>query len=77
MERSGEQPRFERASYILAVMLLATAYAVAGRFGQLAALPPGNVTPIWPASGVALAALLMYGNRLWPGVWLGSFAVRS
>jgi diguanylate cyclase (GGDEF)-like protein/PAS domain S-box-containing protein len=77
MERSGGQPQTERARTILAVILLATAYAVAGRFGQLAALPPGNVTPIWPASGVALAALLMYGNRLWPGVWLGSFAVNT
>jgi len=32
------------------------------------------VAPIWPAAGVALAALLTGGVRLWPAVWLGAFA---
>ncbi|MCM2315801.1 MAG: EAL domain-containing protein [Thermoanaerobaculia bacterium] len=61
--------------YLLAILTLAVSYAAVGRIGLLAALAPGNVTPIWPASGLALAALLKYGNRYWPGVWLGSFAV--
>lgn len=29
---------------------------------------------VWPAAGIALAALMIYGNRLWPGLWMGAFA---
>jgi signal transduction histidine kinase len=38
------------------------------------ALPPGYATAVWPPSGIALAALLLGGRRLWPAVWIGSFA---
>ena len=31
--------------------------------------------PIWPAAGIALAALIVGGIRFWPAVWIGSFAV--
>jgi diguanylate cyclase (GGDEF)-like protein len=27
---------------------------------------------VWPASGIALACLLLLGYRVWPGVWLGA-----
>jgi signal transduction histidine kinase/CheY-like chemotaxis protein len=60
-----------------AVILLAAAYALTGRLGQASAIPPGHITLIWPASGIALAALLIYGNRMWPGVWIGSFLVNN
>jgi len=56
------------------VALLAVAYFAAAKVSLLAAIPPGYATAIWPPSGIALAALLLAGNRLWPGVWLGSFA---
>lgn len=59
--------------YPVQVALLAVVYYAAARLGQLMAIPPGNVTPIWPASGIALAAVLLLGARIWPGIWLGSF----
>ncbi len=34
--------------------------------------PPGYATAIWPAAGVALAMLLLYGTRLWPGLLIGA-----
>jgi signal transduction histidine kinase len=37
------------------------------------AIPPGYATAIWPPSGIAVAAMLLAGNRLWPAVWVGSF----
>ena len=37
------------------------------------AIPPGYATAVWPPSGIALAALLIGGGRLWPGIWVGSF----
>jgi len=33
-----------------------------------------KVAILWPSSGLGLAALLAFGNRLWPGVMLGAFA---
>lgn len=56
-------------------MLLAAAYLVAGRLGLLLAHPSGYPTPVWPASGIALGALLVGGYRLWPGVFIGAFLV--
>jgi signal transduction histidine kinase len=52
--------------------LLAAIYFGAARFALLLAIPPGYATALWPPSGIALAALLVLGPRLWPGVWLGS-----
>jgi len=37
------------------------------------AIPPGYATAVWPPSGIALAALLVAGSRLWPAIWAGSF----
>ena len=59
-----------QAGYIL---LLALVYYVAARLSLLLALPPGYAAPVWPAAGIALAAVLLRGNRVAPGIWLGSF----
>src|SRR5882762_11494231 len=60
--------------YLARVVLLAAAYFSAAKLALLVAIPPGYATAVWPPSGIALAALLLWGNRLWPGVWIGSFA---
>jgi diguanylate cyclase (GGDEF)-like protein len=52
--------------------LLAAVYFVAARLSLLLAIPPGYATAVWPPSGIALAATLLLGNRLWPGIWLGA-----
>jgi PAS domain S-box-containing protein len=57
------------------ILAVATAYVITGRLALLLAIPPGYATAIWPASGVALAGVLLWGNRVWPGVALGSFIV--
>ncbi|WP_264322224.1 adenylate/guanylate cyclase domain-containing protein [Zarconia navalis] len=58
----------------LAIGSFAVLYYSAGRLGQLAAIPPGNVTPIYPPSGLALSAVSLFGYRIWPGILLGEFA---
>jgi integral membrane sensor domain MASE1 len=57
------------------VGLLAIVYFVAAKLSLGLAIPPGYATAVWPPSGVAVAAVLMLGNRVWPGVWLGAAAV--
>src|SRR5205823_382165 len=41
----------------------------------LAAIPPGYATSVWPPSGIALAAILLFGRRIWPGIWIGAALV--
>ena len=60
---------------ILPVAGVATLYVVCAKIGFLVAIPPGNVTTVFPAAGIALAALLLLGRRAWQGVWFGSFIV--
>ena len=43
---------------------VALLYATLGLIGLQLAVPPGYATIIWPASGMALAVLLMFGQRL-------------
>ncbi len=54
-------------------LVVAAVYYVLARLGQILAIDPGNVTPIWPASGFALAVVLWRGYRVWLGLWLGNF----
>ncbi|HZH18409.1 MAG TPA: MASE1 domain-containing protein [Archangium sp.] len=50
------------------------AYVAAARLGLgLAAFSQGNVTLVWPPSGIAVAALLVWGFRMGPAVLLGAF----
>jgi PAS domain S-box-containing protein len=39
------------------------------------AIPPGKATAVWLPSGLALAAVLLFGYRIWPGILVGAFSV--
>ncbi|WP_443063622.1 MASE1 domain-containing protein [Streptomyces sp. NBC_00663] len=64
---------------VLALQTLAVAgcYYAAGRLGLLRnlAVEGAVFTPIWPPTGIAVAALLLLGLRVWPGIALGSLFV--
>ncbi|RPH15998.1 MAG: hypothetical protein CBB67_016305 [Alteromonadaceae bacterium TMED7] len=57
------------------ILITAVAYFVLGYIGQLMAVPPGLATIIWPAAGLALAAVLAFGQRALPGVFIGSLSI--
>jgi len=57
------------------VLTLAVAYAITAWLGLWLAIPPGYATALWPASGLALAGVLMGGARVSVGIWLGSCVV--
>lgn len=64
-----------RIIYLAQMGLLAVVYFVAAKLSLVFAIPPGHATAVWPPSGIALAATLLLGSRLWPGVWLGAALV--
>jgi len=57
------------------IVLLALVYFVAGKLGLMLAFVSPSATAVWPPTGIALAALLILGYRLWPGIFLGAFLV--
>jgi PAS domain S-box-containing protein len=61
--------------YVLEVLTLAAIYFAAAKLGLLFAVGGEHVTLVWPPSGVAMAALYLYGVRLWPGAALGVLAL--
>ena len=63
------------AERLVELIAIAAAYYAVGRLSLLLAIPPGYATAVWPASGVALAATLLRGYRVWPGILLGSFLI--
>ena len=58
-------------SLLFKVIALAMLYHLAARLGLKMAYVQINTSPVWPPTGIALAALLIFGYRLWPGVSLG------
>jgi PAS domain S-box-containing protein len=54
---------------------LTGAYVVAGKLGLRLAFEHPSASPVWPPAGIALAALLILGPRVWPAVSLGAFLV--
>ena len=59
----------------LAALALALVYALIGVAALSLATAPGNASPLYPSTGIALAAVLVYGKGMLPGVFLGSLVV--
>ncbi|MDD2987936.1 MAG: CHASE domain-containing protein [Zoogloea sp.] len=57
--------------------VIALAYLALGGLGLIFAIAPGYASPIFPASGLALAITLILGARALPGIWLGSVCLNS
>ncbi|HEV2954445.1 MAG TPA: MASE1 domain-containing protein [Candidatus Dormibacteraeota bacterium] len=64
-----------RGRVLLELAGVALAYWVAARLSLNLALVGGQVTPIWPPTGIAVVALLVIGRRVWPAITLAAFAV--
>ena len=62
-----------RWRWVMANLALAAAYFIAARAGMATAIGPSQVTAIWPPSGLALAALMLWGVRAVPGLAVGAF----
>lgn len=54
---------------------MAAIYFVAGKLGLSMAFVHPSSTAVWPATGITLAAFLILGYRVWPGIFIGAFLV--
>lgn len=66
---------FDQASPLARNVLMALAYIATGWLGLRIPSIGAHITLVWLPSGVALAALVLWGTRGWPGVYLGAFLV--
>ncbi|MEU6081014.1 MASE1 domain-containing protein [Streptomyces sp. NPDC047108] len=60
---------------VLLNLAVTGAYYVCGKAGLEQELVRGQITPLWPPTGIAVACLLFFGPRVWPGIALGAFLV--
>src|SRR5688500_2591109 len=54
-------------------LAVAVAYVIAARLGFQLAFVAEQVTTVWAPTGIAIAALLLWGRSLWPAIWLAAF----
>jgi PAS domain S-box-containing protein len=76
-DEGTNRAEFFRRSAPATALMTALAYAAAGLLALLLAGPPGYASPLYPAAGIALAAVLTCGRAALPGVLLGAFAVNA
>jgi signal transduction histidine kinase/CheY-like chemotaxis protein len=58
-----------------AIGALALIYLIAGKLSLHLAFLNASASPVWPPAGIALAALIVLGFRVWPAIFLGAFLV--
>src|SRR3989454_10507962 len=66
-------PRVPLVSWGL--LVLTGVYFLAGKFGLSLAFVHASASAVWPPTGIALAATLLLGYRVWPALFLGAFLV--
>lgn len=60
---------------VATTVFLAILYFFAGKLGLSLALVNPSATAVWPPAGIALAAFLLFGEYVWPGILLSAFLV--
>jgi PAS domain S-box-containing protein len=58
--------------YAAKLLLVAGAYFATAKLGLQLAFEHASITAVWPPTGISLAALVIWGYRMWPGVALGA-----
>ncbi len=74
-ETARREASVSPGSLVARNIAIAAAYLAGGHLGLEFAQVDGQVTLVWPPLGLALAAALLWGNRIGPGIWVGAVAV--
>jgi PAS domain S-box-containing protein len=65
---------FDTLKNLSRILLVAAIYFIVARLSLFLQFQNSNASPVWPPSGIALAALIVFGRRVWPGIFIGAFA---
>src|SRR5688572_3483657 len=71
----GRPSRRDLVRHLGLLVLVGLAYYAGARLGLTLSLVERNVTPLWPPTGIAVAAFVLVGRSLWPGVAVAAFLV--
>jgi len=79
MSQASEKVSFSSpamAQKLVQITIAFAAYFIAGKIGQATTnIRSGNLGPVWPAYGIALAVILLYGYRVWIGIAAAAFLI--
>ena len=65
----------QTAHYFVELVFVLVACFLGGKVGLAIPFTSGNVSPVWPPAGIAMAAMLVVGYRIWPAVAIAAFLV--
>ncbi len=73
LQAIDEDPR----KYALKLLVLAAVYYGAAKLGLSLAFMNSSISAVWPPTGIALAATVFWGYRIWPGIAIGALFANS
>src|SRR5262245_54222500 len=65
-------PGRQMTGHVARILLVAGAYSGTAKLGLALAFEHASITAVWPPTGIALAAVVIWGYRIWPGIALGA-----
>ncbi|RXG86981.1 response regulator [Bradyrhizobium vignae] len=75
--RSPDMDSYRGVSYVGGLVVIGLIYFASAKAGlALASIHP-SATPIWPPTGVALAAVLLRGYRTWPAIFAAAMIANA
>jgi signal transduction histidine kinase/integral membrane sensor domain MASE1/CheY-like chemotaxis protein len=75
--RSRPRPFATSLRELALYVAFGAAYVAVAKLGFRAAFVAEQVSPVWPATGLALWGILRFGTRIWPAIWLGSVVANA
>jgi len=76
MNLLGDGPA-RRGADVVALLLVGLAYFTFAYIGLRFASINSSATPIWPPTGLAIAAMLLWGNRIAPAIFVAAFLINQ
>jgi two-component sensor histidine kinase len=63
--------------YIVEIIAISLIYYLVAKLSLALASVHPSATPIWPPTGLALAAVLLFGYRIWPGIFIAALITNA
>jgi signal transduction histidine kinase/ActR/RegA family two-component response regulator len=77
LRTSAWPPSRSVRSYAVELLAIGLVYVAVAKIGlALASIHP-SASPIWPPTGLALAAVMLRGYRVWPAIFLGAWLANA